>query len=196
MDLGVDHFIAECKRSGYAYFKEVKGKPLNLNLVGWRNKNARTDYFDDFVSLYWQEGSKWMQTLCPATTRPGLPWLLRPIVKDGAAILVPGQYIGAYELGAYRGYTALKQCKTLKVYRDNNRDSVVDVDPATISQGDYGIHIHRASFFQKAIGGKIGRYSAGCQVVERREDFETLIALCVASSLVWGNSFTYTLLEF
>lgn len=109
----------------------------------------------------------------------------------GAAVLVPGQYRQAYALGDFRGYTALKQVAPVKVYRDYNQDSHIDMSSATIEEGYFGIHIHRAGVWSKIVGTS----SAGCQVFARHKDFAEFITICQLGAAHWGNSFTYTLLE-
>ena len=41
----------------------------------------------------------------------------------------------------------------------------------------------------------VNGYSAGCQVIASYDDFEEFLGICKESSLIWGNSFSYTLLE-
>lgn len=192
MPLNYVYFLQRYLQHGYKIQKAVKDKPYKLNIVGWRNKVGRVDRFDDFIGVYWQEDDTWYERIFPASTRPGLPWLLNPISKLGTAILVPGQYINAYGLGDYRGYTALKQKREFRVFRDKNRDSVFNCDLGSIEEGNFGMHLHRAGLFSKVVGLS----SAGCQVVEKASDFNELIELCKKAVPVWGNRFTYTLLEF
>ena len=80
--------------------------------------------------------------------------------------------------------------------RDNNKDETLDLslsnDPKNIFKGVYKTNIHRASKWQKI--PLIGKYSAGCQVIQSIDDFNTLIEICerqIEEGI--GNSFTYTL---
>lgn len=172
---------------------ESTAKPTNINIVGWRSTRARVNRFEDFISVYYQGYNRsWVDKRYEATTYPGLPWLINPINKKGTAILVPGQYPGAYELGEYKGYTALKQVRPVKVYRDKNQDSAWDLSPDSIEEGLFGIHIHKAGFWSKLVGFN----SAGCQVFKEEAAYNDFIALCKRAAKFWGNSFTYTLLEF
>lgn len=168
------------------------GKPYNLNIVGFRNPTSRPNYFDDTIAVYFKTGGVWTAKYYAATTYPGTPALLNPINRKGAAILVPGQYIGAYKLGEHKGkYLALVQDKPVQVYRDNDRDSAFDKKAETVESGLFGINIHRASRMNKWVSMS----SAGCQVIQQPEDYSEFMNLCKASALHWGNSFTYTLIE-
>jgi len=192
MKVNFTTFRTLAEQRGYTLFEDDR-YPLNLNIVGWRNKNGRTNYFDDFLTVYWPYNKfTWVEYQWPCTTRPGIPWLTNPLNPKGTASLVPGQYKQAYALGTYKGYTALKQIRPVRVFRDNNRDSQLDENTATIEEGMFGLHIHRAGGWSRVVGVS----SAGCQVFQRRMDFADFIDLCQRSVQFWGNSFTYTLVEF
>lgn len=190
-EITVGFFLQEMARYNYIVFGNST-KPFNLNIVGWRRLNKLANQFDDYIAIYWTERGVWQSRLWPATTSPGTPWLLNPMNPKGAAILVPGQYTNVYRLEIYKGYWALKQAGSMKVYRDNNRDSQLDQVSDTIEEGLFGIHIHRAGIWSKLVGVN----SAGCQVFQKRRDFEEFIESCQRSANLWGNSFTYTLMEF
>src|SRR5690606_17765887 len=103
-----------------------------LNIVGYRNQFGRPNYFDDTVSVYAKDGEGWLEFHYAATTRPGIPYLRKPVNTKGAAIMVPGQYPG-YRLGLHRGkYIALVQAAPVDVYRDNDKDDVYDICERTI----------------------------------------------------------------
>lgn len=186
----VQQFLEKMKYLGYKLFTDTD-KPLNLNIVGWRNSYTRPNQFDDYLAVYWRSGGFWESRGWAITTFPGKPFLTNPINSKGTAILVPGQYRDAYSLSLYKGYTALVQLKPVKVYRDNNRDGVADRSIVTIEEGLFGIHIHKAGLFSQWVGNA----SAGCQVFQRAEDFKDFIKLCEQAALMWGNHFTYTLME-
>lgn len=184
-------FFDLMKAKGYQIFDSAS-KPYDLNIVGWRDKEGKPNDFCDYISLYFiLPNHKWEGRYYPATTRPGTPYLSTPINAEGAALLVPGQYHKAYELGPFKGYEALKQVKPVLVRRDNNKDLKFD-DTGKVESGLFGIHIHKAGVFSKLVN----RSSAGCQVFEQSADFEDFIKYCQLAAEKWGNSFTYTLLEF
>ena len=103
-------------------------KKLNLNLIGVRRDNAGTNKFDDFmVVAYKNENLKETCKTYSITTDPGAHWLKNPINPKGTAILVPGQYRGTWKLGKHQNnYEALVQRKEVKVWRDNNKDEIID----------------------------------------------------------------------
>ena len=106
--------------------------------------------------------------------------------------MVPGQYRGAYALGTHKTYEAIVQVKPIKVWRDNNKDAVLDWAGLT-SSGLYGINIHRAS--TNSTSRNVDRWSAGCQVLSNPHDFAELLAIVRRSCSHFGDHFTYTLLE-
>jgi hypothetical protein len=130
------------------------------------------------------------------TTEPGVFYQKNPLSKLGAAVLVPGQYKKAYQLGLHQGrsnHPALVQTgNKVKVYRDNDRDGIAE-ETGVIEEGFFGINIHRAS----AAGStaSIGRHSAGCQVFQKIQDQKELLQLCEQFKALTGNRFTYTLLR-
>lgn len=184
-------FLLLAKDRGHSIF-DSKTKPYNLNIVGFRNVTGRVNHFDDLIAVYYlNQFGTWMRGIWPASTCPGAPWLLNPISPRGTAILVPGQYHEVYELGTFHGHQALKQVGALKVYRDNNKDLQLDENAATIQEGLFGIHIHRAGIWSQLVGPS----SAGCQVFQKSADCDEFIWLCEQAVDYWGNRFTYTLME-
>lgn len=183
-------FKAVFDRHGYVLFD--KGD-YNLNLIGVRRSNNVANEFDDFfVTLYKVKGA-WRYNWYYATTDAGKFYLENPIVKQGCALLKEGQYRGAYQIGMHKGqYEALVQRKPVTVYRDNNRDTVLDLGSPT-ETGIFGINIHKGSDFQTNY--TVDKWSAGCQVIQNVSDFHEVMRLCRHSANLYGNTFTYTLLN-
>lgn len=175
--------------AGYSY-KVYEGP---LNIIGYRNRFGRPNYFDDIISVYVKSASgKWAVLHYPATTLPGTPSLFKPVNPKGAAILVPKQYVNTYAIGYHKGkYKALVQVKAMKVFRDNNRNKVYDREAVSVDIGFFGINIHRASLGAQVVGAD----SAGCQVIRDRSDYGQFISLCQEASEMYGNRFTYTLVD-
>lgn len=183
-------FLKIMAYSGHEVFTEKSGQPFNLNIVGWRNKFGKADTFCDMLSVYWQVSGHWLCRHYPITSRPGVPSLLSPKNPKGTAILVPGQYIGAYKLGLHKGkYRALVQADIVHVYRDRTLDPRFDEALTTIEKGMFGINIHKAGVASRFVGVS----SEGCQVFQNSDDFEEFLNICDAAKEVWGNKFTYTL---
>ena len=80
----------------------------------------------------------------------------------------------------------------MKTYRDNNKNDVLDLDPRSITEGLYGINLHRAG----RNSSSVDKWSAGCQVWAMDKDFVEFITLCKKQISFNGyKTFTYTLLE-
>lgn len=182
---------AAMRRKGYVVFgNDVKG--YDLNLVGIRTRDTRANKFNDHLVVMWLWDGQWNLFAFPATTDPGVYWRNNPMRVEGTAVLVPGQYRGAYQIGEHKSYPALVQRKDVKVYRDDNRDDVLDLDPTTIQEGMFGINIHRASASKPST--TVDKWSAGCQVLQDPLQQAFLMELARKSAELFGNAFTYTLL--
>jgi len=180
-------------KKGYTFFDG--NKQLNVNLIGVRRDNPGTNEFDDFLVMIYRD--KQLKEVCevfPVTTDPGEYWLENPMNPKGTAVLVPGQYRGTWQLGKHQNnYEALVQRKEVKVWRDNNKDKVIDYKSFhTISEGYFGINIHRSNPYDKSY--LVNKWSAGCQVFQSVDDFDEFMKICKKSANLYGNSFTYTLL--
>ena len=183
------------REKGYAYF--TKGA-YNLNIIGVRsdNKNKVTNLYDDIlIVIYKTPSGKWARQSYQITTEPGLYYMIKQQLNPkGTAILVPGQYRGCWTIGKHKGkYNALVQKKPIKVYRDNNRDAIYDLRPETIDNGVFGLNIHRSNEFKPS--SKVDSWSAGCQVFADPNQFKSFMDLCKKQRDLYGNSFTYTLLN-
>jgi len=184
----------------YFFFKDYKffdtpDKKLNINIIGVRRDNQGTNTFDDFLLVMYREEELMITHRYQITTDPGKYWLLNPMNPKGTAILVPGQYRSTWQLGKHQGkYEALVQRKPVKVYRDNNKDEIIDYNniALTLDQGYFGINIHRSNPYDQSY--VINKWSAGCQVFKKIEDYNKFIELCKESAKIYGNGFTYTLI--
>ena len=180
---------------GYTWFESGE---YNLNIVGIRNsstENRVTNKFDDCLTVSFKTKKYGWHYLCyEATTDPGQHWMASLLNPKGTAILVPGQYRGSHAIGLHQSrYKALRPVKPLSVYRDSNKDQIYDLKPETINTGLFGINIHRASKW--GVSQLVDKWSAGCQVIASKYDFDEFMGIVEKSAKLWGNSFTYTLLE-
>ncbi|NLR58838.1 hypothetical protein HGH93_12045 [Chitinophaga polysaccharea] len=177
-------------RKGYRVFS----RPHELNIVGIRAVSNIPDAFDDSLCVFYHDGTSWQFHSYPATTDPGMHYLRQPINGAGTAILKAGQYENCYGVGLHRGlYTALVQIRPVTVIRDFNKDGVLDFRSGHEQTGMFGINIHRAE--QSGITKRVAGYSAGCQVFANASDFNAFMTLCQQHRAVYGNKFTYTLIE-
>lgn len=181
-------------KKGYAFFTNGY---YNLNIIGVRRDNNKkiTNLYDDILLVMYKTTKGWQKKVYNITTEPGSYYMRKELGNPkGTAILVPGQYRGCWKLGNHKGkYKALVQKRPVKVYRDGNMDMVYDMYPETINEGLFGINIHRSN--EGYTRQTVDMYSAGCQVFNDPRDFESFIRLCEEQSKLYGNSFTYTLID-
>jgi hypothetical protein len=175
-------------------YKFFTGGPYDLNLIGIRTEDNRANTFNDFfVIVYLDDQLRPQVFIEMATTDPGLYYLHHPMRVNGTAILKPGQYPSCWTLGLHKGqYKALVQCGPMTVYRDNDRDSNLDVIPGTEETGLFDIQYHHAG---NEFSWLVDRWSAGCQVAARVDDYDKSMGIINQQiSHGHGRKFTYTLL--
>jgi len=179
------------KLKGY----KVYDKPNQLNLVAVRNSSVIPNKFDDILYVFWKnDKNNWEGRFYTITTDTGTYWLKNPMNKLGAALLKDGQYIDAYTIGLHRGeYKALVEQKPVTVIRDYDRNAILDFNNGKEDTGNFGINIHRAG--SKGTTINVDKWSAGCQVFENAEDFANFLVLAEKHKGLYGNNFTYTLVD-
>lgn len=195
MNITLKNIEEELARNGYFIDKRVNA----LNIVGIRNNKPSSPVeFDDFIAIfYYDKDGNIKGKVSPATTDPSVNYLQNPLKGNeqiGTAILKSGQYKDSYEIGLHKGkYLALRQAKPVTVIRDNDRDAVINFFAETTT-GMYYINIHRASR-GKNNEAVIGLDSAGCQVFKNEKDFDEMMVLASRHRSLYGNKFTYTLID-
>jgi hypothetical protein len=168
--------------------------PFDLNIIGIRSAEKQANRFDDLIVIAYMDGLGCKRVYCAeATTDPGLYWLYNPMNVEGCAILKPGNYRACWQYGKHNGaYDALVQIGNMTVWRDGNKDSILDKGPE--DTGLFGINLHRSAFDPVAVN--VNRWSAGCQVVQARTKFDDIMELCRQQMAHGhGNRFSYTLIE-
>jgi len=170
----------------------IYDKPYQLNIVGVRNAQSQPNKFDDSIFVFYKDdNNNWIEKEYPATTDTGMFYLLNPINNLGAAMLKEGQYVDSYKQGLHKGeYLALVQDKPVTTYRDYDRDAIFDIFTKE-STGNYGINIHKAG----ANSQEVDKWSAGCQVFQKSEDFNDFMDKTTKHRNSYGNSYTYTLVD-
>lgn len=176
-------------KNGYVVYT----KPYQLNIVGVRSNSTDANKFDDLLYAFWKdEKGNWVGKFYTITTDPGTYWLKNPSQKLGTAILAQGQYVDSWELGKHKGkYEALVQAKPVKVIRDYDRNAILDFNNGKTYTGLYGINIHHAGTDSKSVDD----WSAGCQVFSNLSDFNDFMSLAKKQNKLYGNKFTYTLID-
>ena len=184
-------FLALAKANGYA----IASRPNELNIFGVRANKTTPNEFDDQLYTFWKDDKGvWKGRVYTITTDPGTYWLKNPMNVDGTAILKAGQYKNAYKLGLHRGeYEALVQTGPVTAIRDYDRNAILDFNNGKETTGLYGINIHRAT--KSGSSQNVDKWSAGCQVFQNSNDFAEFIDLAKKHRDLYGNSFTYTLVD-
>ena len=167
---------------GYKYFTGHKG--YDLNIIGIRTSNNDADTFNDWLTVSYTLDGNINMFAFPCTTDPGLYYKEKPVNVKGTAKLVEGQHSALWSIGRHKGkYTALTQHSRVVVARGSSRDV-----------GVFGINLHRAN--EKRASTVIGKWSAGCQVIQDPLHFDFIMALCKKQVSHLGyKTFTYTLLS-
>jgi len=196
MELTKEQIENAVKDKGYNWFD--KGD-YNLNIVGVRNSDTGdeiTNKFDDQITLSYKVDGEWKFYSFDATTDPGRYWVENIMRVEGVACMKPGQY-KAYRIDKHRGnYDALCQREgEVEVYRDNNKDACYDLDDDNTQTGYFGINIHRATAREGKTSTQVDKWSAGCQVIASNDDWKEFMEVCYKAKEIWGNKFTYTLIE-
>jgi len=187
----VEEIIEVMNRKDFKVFTNPGG--YDLNLVGIRTASIQGNEFDDWLTVFYMFGDVWNFFAFPATTDPGTYYRENPLNVKGTAVMKPGQYRGAYKIGRHKNYKALQQNTHMTVYRDANRDGFLDTTGMEEDTGMHGTNLHRSNAHRPST--VVGKWSAGCQVVQDPIHFSFLLGLCEAAKERYGNSFTYTLLE-
>ncbi|HRH61187.1 MAG TPA: hypothetical protein PL045_11485 [Chitinophagaceae bacterium] len=192
----LQNILNAMKRKSYVVYTN----PYQLNIVGVRANNATPNSFDDTINVFYKDNTgNWQFKSNPATTDPGTYWLNNPSKVSGTAIVLPGQYINSHKIGYHHAsdpvkrYMALVQQGPMKITRDYNKDNKLDFRTGRVETATSTLNIHRAT--KSGTSKTVNEYSAGCQVFANSDDFKVFMQLCQQHSNLFGNNFTYTLLE-
>ena len=194
-DLTIEQIQAVFKKMNYAFF--TKGH-YNLNIFGIRSSERKANVFDDVLfQVYKDDNDKWIIDRFRATTDPGTTTLKDPTLYGtvrGTAIMVPGQYRGVYKIGYHRNkYKALRLDGNIRVYRDNNRDNILDFNPSSIEEGNFYCNIHHAG--EDSV--QVDNWSAGCQVIKSMKEWNRFMSTVYKCADHWSGRdkerFSYTL---
>lgn len=143
------------------------------NLFGIRSKDLLLDQFNDILGVaYVDEFGDEHCLVFDGTTKPGLHYLRGELGNpEGTFILAPGFYKDCWMPGIHKTYNALIQSGpgVFKGYRDNNSDGKLDAS-GTIYTDSTGVDLHTTRFDEE-VTDVVDRFSAGCQVFWRHEDF-------------------------
>lgn len=190
-EISVNLLIEALKSRGYIIYD----RPYELNIVGIRKYFSRAGQFDDIIALFFtQPNGELFFNSYKATVDPGIYYLKNLWTPKGAAILMEGQYVNAYNIGMHNNkYESIVQkLRPVNIVRDKNKDNILDFD-GSIERGMFGMNIHHASSYK--VLTEIGKYSAGCQVIADIKDWKELMHYAYKHRELYGNKFTYTLIN-
>lgn len=162
-----------------------------INLIGIRSSLNATNLWDDTLIVCYTDDTNrpCLKHYRNFTTDPGYYFLKTNILNPkGCAILVEGQYRNMWTIGLHKGYKAFVQYGQTAVYRDNNKDNILDEN--VIDRGYFGIDLHHG--FNSYV---IFNNSAGCQVLKDPKDLTDLLVLGEAHERAYGKGINYTLLR-
>lgn len=182
--------LKKVQAKGYKIF--TKGK-YNLNIIGVRHR-GRPNEFDDIIALvYRDETGGWVTREFTCTTDPGTYWTENPGRVEGTAVLCPGQY-KSYSIDKHRGqYDALCQrLGPVDVWRTPEGEKIDWDNFDEGKAGWYGINIHSSG---SHLSTEVNKWSAGCTVLADPLEWYTFMDLVKKSAGLWGNAFTYTVME-
>lgn len=186
----VSNTIAAYKRMNYPLFE--KGN-FNLNIFAIRANEQSANTFNDLIGILYKENDTWVLKRYAATTDPGLYYRENPINIEGTAILQDGYHKSAFRIGKHQGkYEALVQNRTLPLWRDNNKDDILDRMGETHNDLA-GINIHRATAIKNGVSKQVDKWSAGCQVIASNSDFNEFMFIVNQSAKIYGKTFSYAL---
>jgi hypothetical protein len=182
------------KKKDYRFCEGV----FNVNIFGIRDLGGERDMFNDWVGVAYEDDlCEFQVDLYKATTLPGIHWLRNPLNKNGTLIMLEGRHPLAYKIGVHGRtslypYEALEQNSNMKYVRDGNKNDQYDIDLSKKLTGNFKTNIHRTSRWS-AIKA-IGKFSAGCQVIQDPQDFDKFMYVChKQEKLGFGDKFSYTL---
>jgi hypothetical protein len=189
-----EQIVAAYKKKGYKFYTEGN---YNINFFGIRKDNILDNKFSDTLGMAFKVSGQPETVIIPGTTCPGLyggraAMNPRP---GGVAIICPGQYIGVWEFVddyvTWLKYPFFRQVGTFKIWRDGDKDTIVDQVNEQLSNND-GLNCHRMSW-DGVIGQQaLNNWSEGCQGAEEPH-FKKLLPPVRACVQRYGYKLTYTL---
>ena len=187
----INEVILHMKKNGGVVYET----PYFLNLFAIRNSD-NPNTFNDKLFVFWYDERGKVNVFSPQkgfTTDPGFLSLTKPVSGNGCAILKEGWYQKLWTVGKHNGkYTALVQGGgPCTVYRDRNRNKVLDMDNRSVDTGMFGINMHRAS--ELGTSKTVENWSAGCQVWANGGEFRQFMNLVNKAKQCGQSVFSYFL---
>jgi hypothetical protein len=163
-----------------------------VNLIGFRLNKTYTDRLSDWFIVATNDDIN----VCPASTVAGSYYVYNPVSTGGitgTAILAEGQNIDAWQFVTKQDWSTLwlktpyfQQIKPVKIYRDTNKNSIIDEINMPTQIGLFGINLHTAG-----LNYVVYNWSAGCQVNYK----PCWLELLAKYNFKNGDYFSYTLIN-
>jgi hypothetical protein len=182
------------------YYRQNNFEIQELNLIGIRDtSNIQQDVINDWIGFWTKETF----FLTKGTTDPSVFWTTdKSRNSQGTFHLLCGFHsriwiVGTHAEGRAGAHEALvnrwEHCRPTRGWRDANYNFTRDPEDVEVS-GYFGINLHRMHATQ--IATRIGRYSAGCQVVQHPQHFAKLLQTVKKTKMYKSNrnaAFNYCL---
>lgn len=145
-------------------YRELGWKWHSSDLIWLRMSDDFTDKFSDFCLTIHNDN---VVAVSPATTKPGKYWVKNPVTVGGitgTGCQKEGQELGTHRWvakgkskwgGVKAGYAT--QINPISIYRDGNKDNVLDKNIVKVAPKWYGFFFHAMGK-----GFSIWNWSAGC----------------------------------
>lgn len=163
--------------SRVAIIPNFKGIPNGYWLIFIRSNEDAFDLFDDKVYLF--KGETFIMTTSCTTNK----------AAKGTAVIKSDQWLNdGFYYGLHKGkMECLRQNTEFEYYRDKNKDKKTD-ETGAISVGNFQTQFHGSTYLKgsKTVATKIGGWSEGCIVCNVNADYEKIISLVKAQSIVSG----------
>lgn len=187
-------------KKGYQWFETGD---YNINLIGIRCNSNTAGNWDDLFMIVFKIDGIWQVVSYRGTTDPGPDELINPSFPEaklnGTAIVAPGQYRKLWTVGKHHGHKALQQIGNIQIFRDKNKDKVIDKNPSTLKWWNWSAGInHHSTWGPRRWYDFVYNWSAGCQVANYHADskeWNDIMDIFVKAEQEWGKGITYTLLE-
>jgi hypothetical protein len=179
----------------HTYPFPVSNDKVLLKITGIRTNNQIAGGFDDYFAFCWEESGTPQLFACMGTTHPGAYYMEHPMNPAGSAVVVPGYHADVWKRGFHKQNPlnrALVQVKDILIWRDNDGGNLLprmectngiwqawDANNKLLQaekSGLVGIQLHGTKP-DWSHGLNVGKWSAGCQVIERWTSKEKVMDL-------------------
>jgi len=173
----IENHITGAYRAIWQLYLEHGAEWQKVNVFGIRDEqNMNQDLFNDFICIATTDEVHLFKGTCD----PSVYWTqVGGAAKDkkGVAHICYGYHKNVYREGwHFNQYALVQRAGKIKIWRDGNNNFRKD-NSDIIQTGYFGVNIHTTS----GEPSKIGMWSAGCQVIQRKKDFAKFMQIIKVS---------------